>query len=363
VFKTSYTVTGIVYSEETVVGDIAGTLDVSDKAVVTFLAQNHPEIRDYTVYRNGEMVAMAQRMQDGTYSVVTYHEGLQNGDALSASAGQISVVDDLSDLMGRKDYELMNARYCIVITAFARNFSVNGRLNTYGSVRENEPLVDVDMSWIAPVYNSINHSGKFHYVTQKGWDAYLYSYDEGILDQLAINTNGLHYRLWRSIDGGDYELMSFSNEGYNTFEFVAGSTIEVKSNDSFYYDPIDDIVSAEIEGREFNVDYRLRVYAYDGNGLYRIGETSEQVLYKAGYVTTDVEAVVADGTVNVFYYDSASEQLIVKSSGEAAVYDCAGRQVLTANGNGDTLRIDMSELPSGLYIVKCDNSFFKVIVK
>lgn len=367
VFKTTYTVDGWVYSADQIKADTAGVLAVSDEMYITFQAQNHPEIRDYTVYRNDEIVAIAQRTQEGSYSVITYHNGYATGAAQSASAGLITVVDDVSDVDGTVDE--LHARYVIVITTFSRNFATNGgKTNTYGSVRVDEPLVDVAFTSLNPIYNNHNHDGKFHYVTIKYWEAYLYEYGEGDPNQLRVNVDDMpHYGLWRSIDGGEEELVAFSNEAYNTFVVNDDKNLDVSSNDSFFYAPIDDIDPTDktegVEGKDFEVTYRLRVYAYDESGQFRIAETTAVVPYKHGEVVTETVETNIDEHEMRIYPNPADTQVTVEADGDIAIYNLMGRQVMNVSDGEQSRVIDVSHLPAGIYIVKSKEARAKLQVK
>lgn len=364
VFKTDYNVNIPQYSKTWIEGDTSGTLDVSNIAYINFQTQNHPEIRDYTIYRNGEMIAMAQRTQEGSYSVMTYKNGSPTGTAVTAESGMISVMDDLSDLVEKPTGTSKNVRYVIVITTFSRNFATNGgKVNTYGSVRQEIPIAGVAFTSITPVYNTHNHEGKFHYVTKKDWNTYLYSYGTGDERQLAVDSEEPHYRLWRRIDGGDWELISFSNADYNTFVVNDDANLEISSNDSFFYDPIDDIASEEITGREFNVDYRLRVYAHDAEGMYRVAEANTTVLYKTGNVTTEIDDVVDVPTSIRVYPNPTADRVVIEAAGDVAIYNLSGREVVNIS-DGETKRVvDISHLPSGYYVVKTAESAISLLKK
>lgn len=368
VFKVWYTVDAWKYTKEQIEADTDGELTVSDSIYVTFQAQNHPEIRDYTVYRNEEIVAMAQRTQEGAYNVVTYHNGkaVESHSVASSSdsPAMISIVDDVSDFDGAQDD--LRARYVIVITTFSRNFATNGgKTNTYGSVRTEEPLADVAFTDFEQIYNTNWHEeggGTFHYVTIKNWNAYLYAYEEDNPLQLTIDGKP-HYRIWRSIDGGDEELLGFSNVNYNTFEIHDERNLEVTSNDSFFYRPIDDVEEKNVEGKDFDVTYRLRAYAYDTAGYFRVAETVVTVPYKHGGVTTEKIETSTETRKMRLYPNPADTHVTIEADGFIAIYNLVGQPVLTIDDGATSRVADISHLPAGLYIVKSDAECAKLKVE
>lgn len=383
IYKMNYSVKAKTYTKEQVKADGEGDswLPVSDSNEVTFQVFNSAAVEDIKVYRSNDgagnsYVAQAVREQDGTYSVYTFHDGKQVGEAQRVSnyengIAEVTIVDDLSDMLSVKDYAARNANYVVVVSTHRRDDYT--QINTFGSDVKESPLVSVDITKAEMGYNSYNHDGLFHYSNAKAWEAITtengrQQVSKGALS-LVDGDGWTGYRLWRKVrvDGSadaaynqwqEVELVEndqiTAEYGYNTYIINKDAlSLSATNHDTFFAPRVHDENGVPLSENEFDVDYILRAYAYDAAlDVYHIAEARSTSHYaKNNDLHTGIDDVEADEASLSVHGDLGTGEIVVDGRGEIEIFSVSGMLMMSVADHLDSRKVDVSSLPAGMYIV------------
>ena len=192
---------------------------------------------------------------------------------------------------------------------------------------------------------------------------------------LLVLALALAYQLPTWADGRALQIWQTDGQQSDDYQFKCESTTKA----DFTYDGNPDenktwylvALFAEKENRIFNMSMVGGLVAvddaYDFSILdtegYILAEGVKKALFKSADEIDPTNIKPAEQARNLLARSANGKLTLIGVSGVVNVYDISGQRLLTTTANGGETIVNISHIPAGIYVVKCDKFTFKFTKK